>query len=44
MNRIVSLYNGCPDAVEMNAKNGDGLGILEDIEFENGIIEVELFG
>ncbi|MBL4568851.1 MAG: hypothetical protein JKY69_04090 [Flavobacteriaceae bacterium] len=28
----------------MNAKNSDGLGILEDIAFEKGIIEVELLG
>ena len=28
----------------MHAKDGDGLGILEDIEFNKGIIEVELLG
>ena len=44
VNRIISVYGDHPDAVEMNAKNGDGLGILEDIEFDNGIIEVELLG
>lgn len=44
VNRIISLYEDHPDAVEMNAKNGDGLGILEDIEFDKGIIEVELLG
>jgi len=44
VNRIISLYGGHPDAVEMNAKKSDGLGILEDIEFEKGIIEVELLG
>ena len=44
VDRIISLYGDPPDAVEMNAKNGDGLGILEDIEFDNGIIEVELLG
>ena len=44
VNRIISLYGDSPDAVEMNAKNDDGLGILEDIEFDKGIIEVELLG
>ena len=28
----------------MNAQNDDGLGILADIEFDKGIIEVELLG
>ncbi len=31
-------------AVEMNAMNGDGIGILETIEFDKGIIEIELLG
>ena len=44
VNRQVSLYGDPPDALEMNAKNIDGLGILEDIEFDKGIIEVELLG
>ena len=44
VNRIISLYGDSPDTVEMNAKNNDGLGILEDIEFDKGIIEVELLG
>lgn len=44
VNRIISLYESNQNAVEMDAKNGDGLGILEDIEFENGVIEVELLG
>lgn len=44
VNRTISLYKDQPDAVEMNAMTGDGLGILEDIEFEKGIIEVELLG
>ncbi len=44
MNRILSLYGDQFDAVEMNAKNGDGIGILEDVEFAKGTIEIELLG
>ena len=44
VNRTISLYGDHPDAVEMDAKDADGLGILEDIEFSRGIIEVELLG
>ena len=44
VNRIISPYGEHSDAIEMNAKNGDGLGILEDIEFDKGIIEIELLG
>ena len=44
VNRIISVNEDYPDAVEMNAKNGDGLGIIQDIEFEKGIIEIEILG
>ena len=44
VNRIISLYGDQLDAVEMNAKNSDGIGIIEDVEFDNGTIEVELLG
>lgn len=44
VNRIISLYGDQLDAVEMNAKNSDGIGIIEDVEFDKGIIEVELLG
>ncbi len=44
VNRIMSLYGGQEDAVEMNAENSDGVGILKTIEFDKGIIEVELLG
>lgn len=44
VNRTISLYENKPDAVEMDAVEGDGLGILEEIEFEKGTIEVELLG
>ncbi len=44
VNRIISLYGDQLNAVEMNAENSDGIGILEDVKFDKGIIEVELLG
>lgn len=44
VNRVISLYGDQLDAIEMNAENSDGIGIIEDVEFDNGIIEVELLG
>ena len=44
VNRTLSLYENYPGAVEMNAAEGDGLGILKEIAFETGTIEVELLG
>ena len=44
VNRTISHYGDVHEAVEMNAYNSDGLGILEDITFTEGIIEVELLG
>lgn len=44
VNRIISLYGDQLDAVEMNANNSDGIGILEDVKFEKGTIEIELLG
>jgi len=44
VNRILSLYEDDPSAVEMNEGDNDGLGILGDIAFDNGVIEVELLG
>lgn len=44
VNRIISLYGDKLDAVEMNAKNSDGIGIIEDVEFDKGTIEIELLG
>ena len=43
VNRTLSPY-GDPGAVEMNAAEGSGLGILKGTRFETGIIEVELLG
>jgi len=44
VNRTLSLYENNPGAVEMNAAEGDGLGVLKEIAFETGTIEVELKG
>ena len=44
VNRTLSIYDNSPGAVEMNAAEGDGLGILKEIAFETGTIEVELLG
>ncbi len=44
VNRSISLFGDQQDAVEMNAENGSGIGIIEDVEFEKGIIEIEFLG
>ncbi len=44
VNRSISLYGDQGDAIEMNAENSSGIGIIEDLEFEEGIIEIELLG
>lgn len=44
VNRTLSLYGENSGAVEMNAENSSGMGIIEDIEFEKGRIEIELLG
>jgi hypothetical protein len=44
VNRVISQYADDSEAVEMNAGDGSGLGILAEIEFAQGIIEVELLG
>ncbi len=44
VNRTLSLYENHPEAVEMNAAEGDGLAVLKEIAFESGTIEVELLG
>ena len=44
VNRTLSIYEKHPEAVEMNAAEGDGLGILKEIAFETGTIEIELLG
>ena len=44
VNRTISQYPTDENAVEMNVNNSDGLGILKEIEFDKGLIEVELKG
>jgi len=44
VNRTLSIYDKHPDAVEMNAAEGDGLAVLKELAFETGTIEVELLG
>ncbi|MEN8203610.1 MAG: hypothetical protein ABFS28_13520 [Bacteroidota bacterium] len=44
VNRSMSSFTKWAGAVEMDASEGDGLGILKEIEFESGTIEVELLG
>ena len=44
VNRMITSYGDQQDTVEMNAMNSDGIGILEDVEFDKGSIEVELLG
>jgi hypothetical protein len=44
VNRTITLYGDNMNAVEMDAKDNDGLGILEGIEFDTGTIEIDLLG
>lgn len=44
VNRSITLYGENSAALELNAAKGDGLGILEEISFEAGTIEIELLG
>ncbi len=44
INRTISLYGDQLDAIQLDAEKSDGVGILEDVEFDIGSIEVELLG
>lgn len=44
INRTVSLYADDQNALEMDAKQSDGLAIFEDTEFSTGTLEIELLG
>ena len=44
VNRSLTSFAKDAHAVEMDAKEGDGIGILKEIEFETGTIEIELLG
>jgi len=44
VNRSIAIYGDQQDTIELNAENSSGIGIIEDLEFEQGIIEIELLG
>ena len=44
VNRSISIYDGHSNAIEMNAENSSGLGIIQDMEFETGIVEIDILG
>lgn len=44
VNRSLSLFPESPGAVQLDAAQGDGLAILEDVIFDGGTIEVQLLG
>lgn len=44
VNRTLSLFETSPEAVEMNAAEGDGLAVLKELAFETGTIELEFLG
>ena len=44
VNREISKFSESANAIELNAVEGDGLGMLSTISFEEGVIEFELMG
>jgi hypothetical protein len=44
VNRTLSQYDNSLDALEMNAAEGDGLGVFSELAFKTGTIELELLG
>ena len=44
VNRTILLFEKTHGGIEMNAADGSGLGILKEVKFETGTIEVELLG
>jgi hypothetical protein len=44
VNRTITLYDNHPGAVELNAGSESGMGILEEVSFRTGVIEIELLG
>ena len=44
VNRTIVPYGNSTSAVEMNAAEGSGLGILSEVEFETGTIELDILG
>lgn len=44
VNREISIFQGDVSAVELNAQIGDGLALIEELEFSEGEIKIELLG
>jgi len=44
VNRELSVNDENQNAVEMNAAKGDGLAVLQEIDFATGTLEIELLG
>ena len=44
LNRTITFYGDSNEAIEMNAENSSGIGIIEGVAFETGLIEIELLG
>ena len=44
VNRIITRYGDSSSAIEMNAAEGDGIAVLEAVEWNEGTIQVELLG
>ncbi len=44
INRDIISLNSTTNTLILNNKKGDGLAIIEDLNFDNGVIELELKG
>lgn len=44
INRAVNMFGSDSDALQMDAREGDGLAVLEDLSFKEGTIELEILG
>lgn len=44
INKVITVFNDSPNALEIQSKESVGMGMLSDMEFETGSIELELLG
>ncbi|MDX1315171.1 MAG: hypothetical protein R3356_06690 [Eudoraea sp.] len=44
VNRETSLFQGDEAAIEMDAKEGDGLAIVQNMQFEKGMVKLDIRG
>ncbi len=44
VNRAISSFTKHAGAIEMDALEGDGLGILQEVTFDQGTLEIDLLG